>query len=61
MIHKFRVKETVTYSPAMLGGAHRNVRFEIVRLLPTERGIHQYRVRSLVDGHERVALESELS
>jgi hypothetical protein len=61
MTHKFRVTETVTYSPAVLGGAHRHVRFEIVRLLPSERGMYQYRIRSLEDGHERVALESELS
>ncbi len=61
MAYKFNVKETVTYSPAVLGGSHRHVQFEIVRHLPSERGMNQYRVKSLIDGHERVALESELS
>jgi hypothetical protein len=61
MNHKFKHKQMVTYSPAGPGGADRNVRFEIVRPLPTERGINQYRIKSILDGHERVALESELS
>ncbi len=36
-------------------------RFEIVRLMPTEQGVRQYRIRSLTDGHERMALEAELA
>lgn len=35
-------------------------RFEIVRVMPVEHGHRQYRIRSLVDGHERMALEGEL-
>jgi hypothetical protein len=35
--------------------------FEIVRLLPVEHGIRRYRIKSLKDGHERVAIESELA
>jgi hypothetical protein len=61
MTHKFRARQTVTYAPAGPGGADRNVKFEIVRVLPAERGINQYRLKSILDGHERVALESELS
>ncbi len=34
--------------------------FRIVRRLPSENGIAQYRVQSVVDGHERVVSESEL-
>jgi hypothetical protein len=34
--------------------------FEIVRLMPTEHGVRQYRIRSITDGHERVAIEAEL-
>ena len=34
--------------------------FEIVRIMPTEHGERQYRIRSLADGHERMALEAEL-
>jgi hypothetical protein len=35
--------------------------FEIVRLLPAERGNPQYRIKSLRDGHERVVMESDLA
>lgn len=36
-------------------------RFEVVRLMPTEHGLRQYRIRSLGDGRERMALEAELA
>ncbi|HXQ52256.1 MAG TPA: hypothetical protein VN802_14265 [Stellaceae bacterium] len=61
MAYKFNAKQMVTYSPAAPGSADRNVRFEVVRRLPSEHGINQYRLKSLQDGHERVAMESELS
>jgi len=35
-------------------------RFKIVRALPVEHGIRHYRIQSVQDGHERVAVESEL-
>jgi len=61
MTHKFKPAQTVTYVPTGVGGADRNAKFEIVRLLPAEHGVYQYRLRSILDGHERVARESELS
>lgn len=36
-------------------------RFEIVRLMPAEHGLRQYRIRSLTDGHERMVVEPELA
>jgi len=35
--------------------------FKIVRVLPTERGIIQYRIKSDTDGHERVVTEGEVA
>jgi hypothetical protein len=35
--------------------------FEIVRLLPFERGSPQYRIKSRRDGHERVVTESDIA
>ena len=61
MSHKYRPGESValvmkrTYDIKPLGT------FQIVRLLPNERGGNQYRIRSIADGHERVVVESELS
>ncbi len=58
--HKYKVGRSVeviasALHPRPLG------RFEIVRALPVERGIHQYRIKSVLDGHERVVAESELA
>jgi hypothetical protein len=36
-------------------------RFEIVRLMPSEHGLRQYRIRSLTDGHERMVIEADLA
>ena len=57
--HKFKAGQTVAVAPRRydprIGGS-----FEVVRILPTERGNNQYRIRSIVDGHERVVMEGEL-
>ncbi|MGH7002242.1 MAG: hypothetical protein ACREEA_12135 [Stellaceae bacterium] len=57
--HKFKTGQTVTIV-ANRARATPKGRFEIVRLLPTERGNNQYRIKSVMDGHERVVMESEL-
>lgn len=58
--HKFKVNQLVDFVAwdfrlTPLG------QFEIVRVLPVEHGIHRYRIKSVADGHERVAVENELS
>jgi hypothetical protein len=60
MLHKFKLGQTVTFLPSV-NGVDRNAKFEIVRVMPSERGMNQYRLKALLDGHERVALENELS
>ncbi len=35
--------------------------FKIVRAMPSERGIQQYRIKSDRDGHERVVMEADLA
>ena len=57
--HRYRAGETVTLAPNRYG-SNRHGRFEVTRLLPEEHGINQYRLKSVVDGHERVAREDEL-
>jgi len=56
---KFKAGQTVTLTPNRAYATPAG-RFEIVRLMPDEHGRYQYRIRSIADGHERVALESEL-
>jgi hypothetical protein len=57
---KFSVGQNVTLKQSAFqrlpGGT-----FEIVRLLPIERGSPQYRIKSLRDGHERVVAESDIA
>ena len=59
--HKFSVGQTVRFSPDR--GQEVPVRgsFTIVRLLPEEASVLQYRVKSQLDGHERVVREDQLA
>jgi hypothetical protein len=60
--HKFAVGQTVHFSPGMGGSARGgSLVFKVVRLLPAEHNDQQYRVKSTLDGHERVVKESQLS
>jgi len=57
--HKFKAGQTVAVAPRRydpkIGGS-----FKVVRILPAERGNNQYRIRSVLDGHERVVMEGEI-
>lgn len=59
--HKYAVGQMVYFS----AGAGRQVKsgsagYKIVKLLPAAYNDQQYRVKSALDGHERVVKESEL-
>ena len=58
--HKYKVGQTVQIVP---GGYLANARgtFTIVCVLPEEHGVYHYRIRSTIDGHERVVTENEVS
>ena len=58
--HKYTVGRTVEFAPNDLRVSPLG-RFEIVRALPIEHGIVQYRIKSLRDGHQRVVMESDLT
>jgi hypothetical protein len=60
-VHKFKAGQRVTVAPASRGGALRGGTFTIVRPLPEERGVWQYRVKSEIDGHKRVVSENDLT
>lgn len=59
--HKFKVGQSVV----LLRNREAHLKplgtFEIVRIMPTEHGNRQYRIRSTADGHERVVMEDELA
>ncbi len=58
--HKFKTGQRVTVASNNRDGELRGGTFTIVRLLPEERGVWQYRIKSITDGHERVVLENDL-
>jgi hypothetical protein len=57
--HKYRMGQIVTLVPKRYG-ANRLCHFNVAGLLPQEHGINHYRLKSVVDGHERIATEDEL-
>jgi hypothetical protein len=59
--HKFTVGEVVDFLPGTRDTNIPRGRYKIERLLPSETRDLQYRVKHVVDGHERVVLESQLA
>ncbi len=57
--HKFQSGRMVEFLPSDLRLTSLG-RFEILCALPIERGVAQYRIKSLKDGHQRVAMECDL-
>jgi hypothetical protein len=59
--HKFRVGQTVDFSPGR-GIYHISKgRYTIVRLLPMDSDTPQYRIKNNTEGHERMVHEGELA
>jgi hypothetical protein len=59
--YKFAVGQTVRFSPDRNQEGTARGSFKIVRLLPEEANLLQYRVKSQLDGHERVVREDQLA
>jgi hypothetical protein len=59
--HKFAVGQTVRFSPDRRDPRSGQGWFKVVRLLPEVASVLQYRVKSQVDGHERVVREDQLA
>ena len=59
--HKFSVGQTVRFSPDRNQESTRRGSFKVLRLLPEEASVFQYRVKSQMDGHERVVREDQLA
>jgi hypothetical protein len=58
--HRFAVGQTVQFSPGPQSRAALRGSYKVVRLLPADQNDNQYRVKSTVDGHERVVKESQI-
>jgi hypothetical protein len=58
--HKYKVGQSLQFSPNMFESSARKGSYTVVRLLPPENGCNQYRIKSFLDGHERVVREDQL-
>ena len=62
--HRYRVGQTVRFNKNTRGiaiGVAPTGNFRVVGLLPETQGRNQYRVESTLDGHQRVAVETEIA
>lgn len=58
--HKYAIGESVRYTSGTVGRPGDGGDYKVVRLLPPEGGEGRYRIKSVNEAHERVALESQL-
>ena len=59
-LHKYRVEQAVEFFPAFGIDRKAKGQYTVVRLLPIDGAIPQYRVKNRADGHERMVGETEL-
>ncbi|MFM9939515.1 MAG: hypothetical protein ACKVP7_08475 [Hyphomicrobiaceae bacterium] len=60
-IHKYKVGQTVSYSPGRSAMAASSREYKIIRLLPPEEGQNLYRIKGVSETFERMARENDLS
>jgi hypothetical protein len=60
LIPKFKVGQTVDFSPSLRGLAASATLYKVTRVLPTEGRERFYRIKTIAEAFERVARESEL-
>jgi len=59
--HKFKVGQSVRFTPGKMRAPVGGQVYTIVRALPAEDGEYHYRIKSVYEPYERIARESELS
>jgi hypothetical protein len=59
--HKFEIGQVVNFTPGALTLETSIGLYEIVRHLPPEGPENQYRIKSVLDSHERVVRESQIA
>ena len=59
--HKFKVGQSVRFTPWKMTPPAGGQVYTIVRVLPAESGEYRYRIKSVYEPYERIAREGELS
>jgi len=57
---EFKAGDLVMYRPARSREAAKRA-YQVVRVMPSEKGVTSYRIKSTAEGHERVVEEHELT
>jgi len=58
--HKFAVGQALRFSPGLGEDRKKRGRYKVVRQLPETGNMFQYRIKSEMDGQERVVREDQL-
>ena len=59
--YRFNAGQAVNYTPSLFDRAAKRGAYLIVRSLPSDGKDNQYRIKCVLDGHERVVRESQLA
>jgi hypothetical protein len=59
-MHKFSVGQTLNFSPTLSEDRKSKGRYKVVRQLPETGSTLQYRIKSEMDGQERVVREDQV-
>ena len=59
--HRFKVGQTINYTPGFIGSVNADAVFKSTHLLLAQDDEFQYRIRSAFEPYERVAKESQLN
>jgi hypothetical protein len=59
--HKYKVGQRVSFSPGRTSMAASGRDYKVIQLLPEQNGQNQYRIKSIAETHERMAIETELA
>jgi len=58
--HKFSIGQALQFSPGLGQDSKAKGRYKVVRQLPETGNVLQYRIKSEVDGRERVVREDQI-
>ncbi|MEM9360469.1 MAG: hypothetical protein AAGB04_30190 [Pseudomonadota bacterium] len=59
-LHKFKVGQSLVFSPRRIGNRDGNHACKVVQLMPVEDGEYQYRIKCTYENSERIVKESQL-
>jgi len=59
--YRFNEGQAVNYTPSLFDRAAKRGAYLVVRSLPSDGRDNQYRIKCVLDGHERVVRESQLA